>query len=223
MLCTVVMLRGLRAGIPAELHHDDESCAILRIHAGGLGSVINQILLSMVVLPYSRFYIDDTDSKYRCSAHSSWDDTFQGSVRAMGEESTARNCTAIPIWDGVFKMNDMFTRKELEGSAGHAALFHKKLTALQQLWALSEPLKLLTARHVDFVNSLPRPLTAVHVRSGQFEVLTYILEPASFDLDGYVMPCNAHNMQHPAAHLVDSASDCASPWVVIRCLCFLPY
>ena len=214
LLFANLLLHSSQARQPAADINDHESCAILGLHPGGFASNINQILLSMVLLPYSRFYVDDSDLKYRCSADGSWDDTFQGSVRAKGEESKARNCTAISVFDGVYKMNDLFAKKALEGSTGHAALFEKKLTALQELWHLPEQLKSITERHVAFVKSLPGPLTAVHVRSGQFAVLNscpqLYVQLLSWPYD--VMPCHACNMRVLLLHRQVSAgpADCTS-------------
>jgi hypothetical protein len=87
LLSAILMLYSSQARQVSTDQPDDKACAILAVHAGGFASNINQILLSMALSPYRRFYIDDTDLKYRCSANSSWDDTFQGSVRAKGRRA----------------------------------------------------------------------------------------------------------------------------------------
>ena len=146
--------------LSAETSH--QSCGILVLHDGGLASNIN--LLSLVVYPYKTFYIDGEKFPYKCWPEGgNWDRLFHGNVREK-PETGAENCTVhILPNEPMYEMHRLYNEKKFDG---HNSAFQEKGKALLKVWPLSERATRYSNAHVRFVRSLPRPLTAVHVRHG---------------------------------------------------------
>ena len=142
----------------------DDSCGVLLVHDGGFTAVVNLVLLSMVVYPHKRFYIDDGKLSYKCwPERGNWNRIFSGKVQEVPESST-KNCTVHVLPDEpMHEMHRLLNDKVIEG---HDSAFQKKGEALLKVWPLSERSKRFSDAHVNFLRSLPRPLTAVHVRQG---------------------------------------------------------
>ena len=134
------------------------------LHAGGFASNVNLVLLSMVVYPHKKFYIDEGIFSYRCwSQKGNWDRIFTGMVREMPESRTDICTVHVLPNEPMYEMHRLYKKNSIEG---HDAAFQQKGEALLKLWSLSDRATGFSDAHVRFVRSLPRPLTAVHVRHG---------------------------------------------------------
>lgn len=142
----------------------DQSCGILVLHDGGFASVINLVILSLVVYPYKTFYVNDDRLSYKCwPGKGNWNRVFNGDVRELPESGT-ENCTTHVLPDEpMVEMHRLYNEKVFQA---HDSAFTEKGKALLKLWPLSDRATQYSNAHVDFVRSLPRPLTAVHVRHG---------------------------------------------------------
>ena len=138
----------------------DQACYVYHTSLHGFGS--NLFGIAMAVAAYganSTLYLDESDWFYKCGGKASWNEFFAGMQPQRmpdPEFHIEKDCTSVEYLSAheLFKNLTVDHIRPLIGSA------------LQKVWTLSDRMQKLADKQTAFMDTLRRPVLAIHVRSG---------------------------------------------------------
>ena len=139
----------------------DNACYVYHTSIWGFGSNLNGI--AMAVAAYgaknNTIYLDESAWSYKCQGKASWNNFFVGTQPHILPEAEPRieaDCVSIDYHSAYEEFKNL-TVDHVRPLIGDA---------LRKVWTLSDRLQMLAGKQVAFIETLRRPVLAIHVRSG---------------------------------------------------------
>lgn len=148
--------------------HQHLACVYQALGRGaGFGSNINQLVLTMALYPNTKVFVTDVDFQYTCGG--GWEDVFS-SVPLLPSQNP-ENCTHVDL---EYLIDYYAENREMglkEFWASERAL-EQSGAALRDLWRFAPSFGSHTRALRNYVETLPKPILAFHVRGGDKKVHT---------------------------------------------------
>ena len=154
---------AISAYASAEGSHD-KACYVYHTSPWGFGSNFYGIAMAVAAygLKNSTIYLDESEWSYKCQGKASWNVFFAGTQPHYlpdPESPIEKDCISISYHSAYEQFRNL--------TVDHVRPLIGK--ALQKVWTLSERLQKLADKQAAFMETLRRPVLAMHVRSGDKE------------------------------------------------------